>query len=101
MPSASRGNDDRFHSQQFGKIFRIDRFDSSCLANCFDQFIARNKPVADSSDGPKGNVGPNVQQVFKRSEILLLGFDGRAESGLSWRGSTLSQPIFTPGNNAS
>src|ERR1043165_5771054 len=37
--SGGRGNDDRFQSQQFGKIFRVDGFNASRLADCFDQFI--------------------------------------------------------------
>ena len=90
----SRGrNDHRLNPQQLGKIFRVDRIDFAGASYAFNQFVGRNKTIADRFDRRWVLVGlitiwciACAGSGFARNytELLVVsGMVGVAESGIS------------------
>src|SRR5688572_26635682 len=50
-------DDDRLQSEQLRKILRVDCVDFSGIADAFNQFIGRDKSVANAGNGPSRDMG--------------------------------------------
>ena len=97
-----RSYDDRLGAGELGKIFRVDRVDTTESADHLDEVLGRNESALDMRDRPVLYVGCRPQRFFEQAQIVGFRFDWHPELPVPGLFDILpkiipaAQPFFTP-----